>query len=140
MSRRCCRADFCRGVLSDLDVTVDIAEGSQMPDPTQRRVIIVSNHPLGGLDGMALIARHPASFASEAGTHYGVQVQLYRPVCGALRGVCRCCLSIGHVTIKCIWVQRYKIMWNVECGMSNWVAHTFIRVLKLRGIRELSAR
>lgn len=48
-------ADFCRGVLSDLDVTVDLAQGFKMPDAAQRRVIIVSNHPLGGLDGMALI-------------------------------------------------------------------------------------
>ena len=48
-------AEFCHGVLSDLDVTVDLAQGSQLPDPTRRRVIIVSNHPLGGLDGMALI-------------------------------------------------------------------------------------
>lgn len=48
-------AEFCHGVLSDLDVTVDIAQGSQLPDASRRRVIIVSNHPLGGLDGMALI-------------------------------------------------------------------------------------
>lgn len=48
-------AEFCHGVLSDLDVTVDLAQGSQLPDATRRRVIIVSNHPLGGLDGMALI-------------------------------------------------------------------------------------
>ena len=48
-------AEFCRGVLGDLDVTVSLAEGSRLPDPARRRVIIVSNHPLGGLDGMALI-------------------------------------------------------------------------------------
>ena len=48
-------AEFCRGVLSDLHVTVSLAEGSHLPDPARRRVIIVSNHPLGGLDGMALI-------------------------------------------------------------------------------------
>lgn len=48
-------ADFCRGVLHDLNVSVDIVDKSKMPPKQQRRIIIVSNHPLGGLDGMALI-------------------------------------------------------------------------------------
>ncbi len=48
-------ADFCRGVLDDLRVTVTAAGAENLPSPDRRRVVIVSNHPLGGLDGMALI-------------------------------------------------------------------------------------
>ncbi len=43
--------DFCKGVIDDLDVTYKV-EGSLPAD--NPRVIIVSNHPLGGLDGMVL--------------------------------------------------------------------------------------
>lgn len=49
-------AEFCRGVFNDLNVEIDVVGKDYLPDPSQRRVIIVSNHPLGGLDGMALIA------------------------------------------------------------------------------------
>lgn len=49
-------AEFCRGVFKDLDVTVDVRDVENLPSPSDRRVVIVSNHPLGGLDGMALIA------------------------------------------------------------------------------------
>ncbi len=48
-------ADFCRGVFDDLDVTIRVHGTENLPDPSHRRVIIASNHPLGGLDGMALI-------------------------------------------------------------------------------------
>ncbi|MBP2690770.1 MAG: 1-acyl-sn-glycerol-3-phosphate acyltransferase [Muribaculaceae bacterium] len=48
-------ADFCRGVLSDLDIKVEMVNAKRLPEPEHRRVIIVCNHPLGGLDGMALI-------------------------------------------------------------------------------------
>ena len=48
-------ADFCRGVLEHLDITVNIMGSENLPSPSNRRVTIVSNHPLGGLDGMALI-------------------------------------------------------------------------------------
>jgi len=48
-------ADFCRGVFHDLGVTVNVKDENLLPPPSQRRVIICSNHPLGGLDGMALI-------------------------------------------------------------------------------------
>ena len=47
-------ADFCRGVLADLDVRVEIRGAENFPE--SGRVIFASNHPLGGLDGMALIA------------------------------------------------------------------------------------
>lgn len=46
-------ADFCRGVIEHLDITYQVHGECNLPaDP---RVIIVSNHPLGGLDGMILI-------------------------------------------------------------------------------------
>ena len=47
-------AEFCKGVLDSLDVTVEWDGGDRLPDPENRRVVFVSNHPLGGLDGMAL--------------------------------------------------------------------------------------
>lgn len=43
--------DFCKGVIDDLEVKYNVY-GSLPADDT--RVIIVSNHPLGGLDGMVL--------------------------------------------------------------------------------------
>lgn len=49
-------ADFCRGVLDHLDIRVDVVGEENLPPADRRRVTIVSNHPLGGLDGMALIA------------------------------------------------------------------------------------
>ncbi len=56
---RVCRgkrdADFCRGVLDHLDISVGVTGADRLPPRGHRRVTIVSNHPLGGLDGMALI-------------------------------------------------------------------------------------
>lgn len=48
-------ADFCRGVLDDLGVTVNFHNLDNLPPKELTRVLFVSNHPLGGLDGMALI-------------------------------------------------------------------------------------
>lgn len=48
-------ADFCQGVLNHLDVTVNIANPEKLPPLSDKRFIGVCNHPLGGLDGMALI-------------------------------------------------------------------------------------
>lgn len=45
--------EFCAGVLADLGVSYRL-EG-ELPDADRRRVIYVSNHPLGGLDGIVLI-------------------------------------------------------------------------------------
>lgn len=46
-------ADFCRGVLDHLDISYSTENESYLgSDP---RVLIVCNHPLGGLDGMILI-------------------------------------------------------------------------------------
>lgn len=61
-------ADFCRGVLSHLNIKYEVI-GEDNIDKADRRVIIVCNHPLGGLDGMMLIdyvtalyGEHPVKF------------------------------------------------------------------------------
>lgn len=46
-------AEFCHAVLDDLDIKYNVIGGDNMPD--NRRVVIVSNHPLGALDGITLI-------------------------------------------------------------------------------------
>ena len=48
-------ADFCRGVLEHLNITLSVKGTENLPEPGHRRVTVVSNHPLGGLDGMSLI-------------------------------------------------------------------------------------
>lgn len=48
-------ADFCRAVFDDLGVSIRASGTHRLPPASHRRVVIVSNHPLGGLDGMALI-------------------------------------------------------------------------------------
>jgi putative hemolysin len=45
--------DFADGVLSDLNVSVRLEGAENIP--AEGRFIFASNHPLGGLDGMALI-------------------------------------------------------------------------------------
>lgn len=47
-------ADFCAGVLRELDIEVEMLHAHRLP--ASPRAIFVCNHPLGGLDGMALIA------------------------------------------------------------------------------------
>ncbi|MCM1066329.1 MAG: 1-acyl-sn-glycerol-3-phosphate acyltransferase [Muribaculaceae bacterium] len=47
-------ADFCEGVLRHLDVSLDVRGADKLPESP--RCIIVSNHPLGGLDGITMIA------------------------------------------------------------------------------------
>ncbi len=47
-------ADFCEGVMDELGLTLDVRQGENMP--ADRRCIVVSNHPLGGLDGISMIA------------------------------------------------------------------------------------
>lgn len=46
---------FCKGVLESLDITVTMAHQERLPAKNHRRVVFVCNHPLGGLDGIALI-------------------------------------------------------------------------------------
>ena len=48
-------AEFCRGVLRDLDVSYKVEHADRLPDFEHRRVVFVSNHPLGALDGIAYI-------------------------------------------------------------------------------------
>lgn len=47
-------AEFCDAVFSHLGVKINLEGEANLP--ADRRVIIASNHPLGGLDGMALIS------------------------------------------------------------------------------------
>ena len=48
-------SEFCRAVMDHLNIKIEIKDIENMPDRNSTRVIFVSNHPLGGLDGMALI-------------------------------------------------------------------------------------
>lgn len=48
-------AEFCRGVFKSLDISYKVINEEYMPSKTNRRVVFVSNHPLGALDGMILI-------------------------------------------------------------------------------------
>ncbi len=45
---------FCRGVIDHLHITLR-EYGTEHLDPAIQRIVIVCNHPLGGLDGMAMI-------------------------------------------------------------------------------------
>ncbi len=46
-------ADFCRGILDSLNIKIKVRFPERLP--SDRRVIFACNHPLGGLDGIALI-------------------------------------------------------------------------------------
>ncbi len=46
-------AEFCRGVIDHLGISYDVKGAENLPG--NPRAIFVSNHPLGGLDGMMLI-------------------------------------------------------------------------------------
>ena len=48
-------ADFCRGVIDYLNVRYSVSGENNLAPDKDRRVVVVSNHPLGGLDGMILI-------------------------------------------------------------------------------------
>ncbi len=55
-------SEFSEKVLRHLDITLEV-EGAENLPPLSQRVVFASNHPLGGLDGIALIA--------VLGKHYG---------------------------------------------------------------------
>ena len=55
-------SEFSRKVLNHLDIEVEVEGTENLPSPGHR-VVFASNHPLGGLDGIALIA--------VLGKHYG---------------------------------------------------------------------
>lgn len=48
-------AEFARGLLNDLNITLNAMGEENLPPKENRRIVIVSNHPLGGLDGVTLI-------------------------------------------------------------------------------------
>lgn len=48
--------DFADAILQDLDIKIDVVGRDNLPADGSGRYIFVSNHPLGGLDGIALIA------------------------------------------------------------------------------------
>ncbi len=48
-------AEFCEAALQELDVKITVENEQNLPPMDERRVIFVCNHPLGGLDGIALI-------------------------------------------------------------------------------------
>lgn len=48
-------AEFARGILSELNVKVDVRQVENLPPPSDRRVLFISNHPMGGIEGMAMI-------------------------------------------------------------------------------------
>lgn len=49
-------SEFCEAVIKHLGITLRTCGIENMPSPDHTRVMYVCNHPLGGLDGMALIA------------------------------------------------------------------------------------
>lgn len=49
-------AEFCHKAKEDFGVSLDVKNAERLPSSDNRRIIIVSNHPLGGLDGILLIS------------------------------------------------------------------------------------
>lgn len=47
--------DFARGILQSLNVDVRLHDTDKLPSAGERRVLFVSNHPLGGVEGLAMI-------------------------------------------------------------------------------------
>lgn len=50
----CVGVDFAKAVLKDLNVTIEVKGLENIP--TDKRFVFASNHPLGGLDGIGLVA------------------------------------------------------------------------------------
>lgn len=48
-------SQFCASVMRHLDVAITVEGESRLPSVDDRRVLFICNHPLGGLDGIALI-------------------------------------------------------------------------------------
>lgn len=57
--------EFCEGVFDNLKVTTELVNTDRLPAAENRRVTYICNHPLGALDGMALIAA--------VGRHHGCE-------------------------------------------------------------------
>lgn len=47
--------EFAQGVIDYLNVSITVEGAENLPEPGSGRFIFVSNHPLGGLDGLAII-------------------------------------------------------------------------------------
>lgn len=47
--------EFARGILKSLNINVDFHNTDNLPPAENRRVLFVSNHPMGGIEGMAMI-------------------------------------------------------------------------------------
>ena len=80
---QCEGADFARGVIKDLSVSYSLA--GNIPDGKDRRVILVSNHPLGGLDGLVLACVAEDVYGKEADAKFVVNdlldfVEPLRPI------------------------------------------------------------
>lgn len=58
-------SEFCRCCLDYLDVSYKTYGSERLPAPEDSRVIYVSNHPLGGLDGISLICMVAALHGKE---------------------------------------------------------------------------
>lgn len=56
-------AEFCCAALECLDVTYSVSGSERLPSDS--RIVIASNHPLGGLDGITLIAWAAGQFGRE---------------------------------------------------------------------------
>lgn len=56
-------SEFCAATLADLDISYT-TQGT-LPDTSDRNVLIVSNHPLGALDGIAMIDWATRMFGTE---------------------------------------------------------------------------
>ena len=48
-------ADFCRGLLDQLGIKYEIKNAENLPSVENKRFLLVSNHPLGALDGVVMI-------------------------------------------------------------------------------------
>lgn len=78
--------DFCKGVIDYLGVTVHV-EGEQNLPPAGRPCIVVSNHPLGAIDGVTL--------GYVIGRHYGGHIKyLVGDLLMNLKGLAPLCVPV----------------------------------------------
>ena len=133
--------DFADAVLTDLGIKTNVVGGENLPANGSGRYIFVSNHPLGGLDGMALIAL--------LGHHYDkhlkfiVNDMLMQVV--PLRDVFLPANKVGrqsHEVAKCINEamagngQIATYMTKEECRLSIGPPDNLERIPTYNGVRE----